>query len=65
MSGLDCPDWFGKIWVGSVSLNSWRQIYAFVFDMQGSYMYTKMTVVLSSDILPMAGFGLVVVEENI
>lgn len=30
VSGLDCPDWFGKIWVGNVSLNGLGQIYASV-----------------------------------
>lgn len=30
INGLDCPDGFGKIWVGNVSLNSLRQIYASV-----------------------------------
>lgn len=38
ISGLDCPDWFGKIWVGNVSLNSSRQIYASVLRRCGIYV---------------------------
>lgn len=41
ISGLDCPDWFGKIWAGNVSLNSLSQIYASVLRCCGIYEQGK------------------------
>lgn len=41
ISGLDCPDWFGIVCVGNVSLNSLSQIYASVLRCCGNYVRGK------------------------